>query len=336
MKRADIAKMVRPFADRLADDMTKLVEEHVGKMLDSARERAMASLREQLAGGGMPADEAPVVRRDVKPEKAIETTRTDRRAAIAAVATSKALPAPKRPSGRSTMRCSKCGELGFRSDGCGRTHNVVPKMDDDGDDEDEGPAVLAAAQVERVAPTAPKRGTRESMFVNTNTASTGQRKPKRSPDVERAITIAPKKLTRAVLDAGWAEVEVAGPAVEEPRPRVRGDCVGGERPCPWVGCRHHLYLDVDRDRGLIKINFPDAEPDELAETCSLDVADKGGQTLIEVGAVMNLTRERTRQLEVHGLLKLRARVDRDDAVDLAHPVSYDEAFASAGGGGAVW
>src|SRR4029077_6719314 len=27
------------------------------------------------------------------------------------------------------------------------------------------------------------------------------------------------------------------------RPRPRGDCVGGERPCPFVSCAHHLYLD---------------------------------------------------------------------------------------------
>jgi DNA-directed RNA polymerase sigma subunit (sigma70/sigma32) len=43
----------------------------------------------------------------------------------------------------------------------------------------------------------------------------------------------------------------------------------------------------------------------MAETCSLDVADRGGITLEEVGAILNLTRERIRQVEVRGLYKIR-------------------------------
>jgi hypothetical protein len=44
----------------------------------------------------------------------------------------------------------------------------------------------------------------------------------------------------------------------------------------------------------------------MTETCALDVADRGGTTLEEVGAIMNLTRERIRQVEVKGLAKLQA------------------------------
>src|ERR1019366_2346037 len=29
------------------------------------------------------------------------------------------------------------------------------------------------------------------------------------------------------------------------RPKTRGDCVDGPRPCPWAGCRQHLYLEVN-------------------------------------------------------------------------------------------
>ena len=29
-------------------------------------------------------------------------------------------------------------------------------------------------------------------------------------------------------------------ALQAERPRTRGDCVNGIRPCPWVGCGHHL------------------------------------------------------------------------------------------------
>jgi hypothetical protein len=89
------------------------------------------------------------------------------------------------------------------------------------------------------------------------------------------------------------------------RPRTRADCVHSSRPCLFVSCKHNLYLDVNSETGSIKLNFPDKEIWELEHTCALDVADKGGITLEEVGAIMNLTRERIRQVETRGLLKLR-------------------------------
>ena len=89
------------------------------------------------------------------------------------------------------------------------------------------------------------------------------------------------------------------------RPRVRGDCERGERPCPWVSCSHHLYLDVNLRTGSIKLNFPDLEPWELAETCSLDVADGVPATLERTGELMNITRERVRQIEISTTGKIR-------------------------------
>lgn len=95
------------------------------------------------------------------------------------------------------------------------------------------------------------------------------------------------------------------------RPKTRGECTElgrhGDRPCPWVGCKYHPYLDVNPETGTIKINFPDQEPWEINETCALDVADRGGVTLEEVGEILNLTRERVRQIEVRGTAKLRSR-----------------------------
>lgn len=83
------------------------------------------------------------------------------------------------------------------------------------------------------------------------------------------------------------------------RPRTRADCIDGPRPCPWVSCRHHLYLDVSPATRAVKLNFPDIEPGELPErgSCALDVADDGGCTLELTGELMNLTRERARQIE---------------------------------------
>lgn len=88
-----------------------------------------------------------------------------------------------------------------------------------------------------------------------------------------------------------------------PRPRTRGDCERGPRPCPWVSCHHHLYLDVLRS-GSIKVNFPDHEPDELEHSCALDVADDGPHRLERVGEIMNLSRERARQVQESALAKL--------------------------------
>lgn len=83
----------------------------------------------------------------------------------------------------------------------------------------------------------------------------------------------------------------------------------GPRPCPHVACRHHLYLDVSPKTGAIKLNFPDLEVWELEVSCALDVADMGGITLEDVGVIMNLTRERIRQLELKALARLEALRD---------------------------
>jgi hypothetical protein len=86
------------------------------------------------------------------------------------------------------------------------------------------------------------------------------------------------------------------------RPQTRSDCQDGVRPCPFVSCRYHLYLEVSPTTGSLKLNFPDLEVWELAESCALDVADRGGQSTEALGALLNLTAERARQLEQQALL----------------------------------
>lgn len=85
--------------------------------------------------------------------------------------------------------------------------------------------------------------------------------------------------------------------------------MSGPRPCPYAGCQYHLYLDVSLDTGSIKLNFPDLEVWEMGESCALDIADRGGMTLEDVGQIMNLTRERIRQLEVMVLDEVTAKAD---------------------------
>ncbi len=132
-----------------------------------------------------------------------------------------------------------------------------------------------------------------------------QRRSRRKREV-RARTISVKRMTKRELELG----RLLYPDVEDvQKPRTRAECLDGERPCPFVSCKHHLYLDVSARTGAIKLNFPDLEVWEMTETCALDVADRGGTTLEEVGAIMNLTRERIRQVEVKGLAKLQALKD---------------------------
>jgi hypothetical protein len=118
----------------------------------------------------------------------------------------------------------------------------------------------------------------------------------------RSKTIAMKRLTKEELRLG----ALLYPMPEDvERPATRADCKDMPRPCPFVSCKYHLYLDVNPETGSIKLNFPDLEVWEMKDTCALDVADKNGITLEEVGEIMNLTRERIRQVEVRGLLKLK-------------------------------
>jgi len=117
----------------------------------------------------------------------------------------------------------------------------------------------------------------------------------------RSKTIAGKRLTRE--ERRLAQLLVYPEEVD--RPQSRAECQSAARPCPFVSCAHHLYLDVNPQSGAIKLNFPHLEVWEMKETCALDVADRGGITLEEVGEILNLTRERIRQVEVRGLTKMR-------------------------------
>jgi len=71
-----------------------------------------------------------------------------------------------------------------------------------------------------------------------------------------------------------------------PPPATRAECAQGPRPCPHRGCRYSLP----------------------AGACTLDLADRDGLTLREVGAAMDTTAERVRQIEARALQKFRSRM----------------------------
>lgn len=102
------------------------------------------------------------------------------------------------------------------------------------------------------------------------------------------------------------------------RPRTRGDCKDGVRPCPWFSCRHHLGLDIHEpnDPEKIKLRFLvdlDSEAGESEfmsmSTCALDIADQDGATLEEVAQALGVTREGARLLErgAYGSMKASDR-----------------------------
>jgi hypothetical protein len=115
------------------------------------------------------------------------------------------------------------------------------------------------------------------------------------------------------------------PTVPAERPRLRAECIGGMRPCPWVSCRYHLaVVRVDRNGGMrvFARNLPmNADADlaeayvdgvadaivEMVESCALDIAERDGGTLEEVGQALGVTRECAGQIESGALGQARSR-----------------------------
>lgn len=99
------------------------------------------------------------------------------------------------------------------------------------------------------------------------------------------------------------------------RPRTRADCVHAERPCPWIGCRYHLFDELAPRLLMVPRDQLRDEPDErllnvlfgMEYSCSLDWAAKGPNTLDRIGGMFGVTRERIRQIQDKGLKRLKAR-----------------------------
>lgn len=146
---------------------------------------------------------------------------------------------------------------------------------------------------------------RREVAGSTESAAPHQENRRERATGGRVVSI--KRMPRIDLETGRraAEQDKRDGVVLSRRPKTRGERVGVERPCPFVSCRHHLYLDVVPG-GAIRINAPGLEPDEMPAdgSCSLDIADQGGETLERVGELMNFTRERTRQIEAAACAKL--------------------------------
>jgi len=112
-----------------------------------------------------------------------------------------------------------------------------------------------------------------------------------------------RRVTRGPVEAATAR-ELA--QLDALRPRCRAECAGVPRPCPFVGCRYNLYLEVHPTTGTIR--QPAWGPEEVwpGHSCVLDVieAEPQGLLLSQIGVVLHISRERARQLEARALQHL--------------------------------
>lgn len=150
----------------------------------------------------------------------------------------------------------------------------------------------------------------------------------------RAHTVSIKRIRTRLVSAEQADTS----DYRDPIPRTWGECIEralgtASNPCAHVRCKHNLLLDVSEETGSYKVTWPHLasghygdEYEQLPRhTCALRVADEGGMTLDEIGVMMNLTRERVRQIETKALLRLRDLSELvrvvDDEIDQYSPGS---------------
>lgn len=160
-----------------------------------------------------------------------------------------------------------------------------------------------------------------------------------TPDVPvgrlRKLTISAETFGSAGTQARRKWREFAGDEIvaypdDVDRPLTRGECRDMPRPRPFVSCSHHLYLDVNPS-GSLTVNFPHIGVHEMKESCSLDVADRAGITLEEVGAIVGVTRERIRQVEEIAVRKIARESGAELGIPVASP-SPARTFAGRGRG----
>lgn len=125
---------------------------------------------------------------------------------------------------------------------------------------------------------------------------------------EQAREIRRQRLEGETLDAEELELRRE---LDATRPRTRADCAAVLRPCHFLSCRHNLALEVTPSGSIRSLEVEKFE--ELAESCALDVAERGGITLEEVGSLLGVTRERVRQIEERAAALVRRKHEEIDA-----------------------
>lgn len=98
------------------------------------------------------------------------------------------------------------------------------------------------------------------------------------------------------------------------RPVNRSECRDAERPCPYVGCRYHLFLDI-MATGSIRFNFPGCQPSDLIHSCALDIADAGKHDLQDIAVLYGMTRGRAVEILDEAIEKIRTADHSDFEIE---------------------
>lgn len=123
------------------------------------------------------------------------------------------------------------------------------------------------------------------------------------------------RLPIASSDQATTQTMVALRAVGQP---VTRDQCPTERPCPWYGCRHHLWAVKDiqgrrHHRDPSEANGRGRVRRHSEATCALDIAEANpdGINRRTVGAMLGITRERVRQIEGVAVERMRMAVQME-------------------------
>ena len=147
----------------------------------------------------------------------------------------------------------------------------------------------------------------------------------------RPATLRASRVSLAVVQA-----EGEGLPTKYPRPHTYGDCMamglGTALPCPYVGCKYSLRIDVNPCNGSITLR------ETTTETCTLVVAERGGILPGEVGALIGIIRNAVDMVEAKAIDKLsRNALVRawGASVRCGEAAEYDDASGSRTEGDAL-
>ena len=122
-------------------------------------------------------------------------------------------------------------------------------------------------------------------------------------------------------------IEVVFPIVPDvferyPKPRCRDDCLGLPRPCPYVSCWWHTYLDL-KPNGEVVYNWGNRPVEDIPYwgSCVLDLADGGGIEEEELSEVLGMEIGAFRRFYESILRKLRHHKYADAFVGCFSPLT---------------
>ena len=125
-----------------------------------------------------------------------------------------------------------------------------------------------------------------------------------------------RKRTRGYSLRFSKQADAKKPLPPQPgRPRTRAQChpdaglPNSCRPCPWIGCKYHLWVDVN-SAGTIYLPYGDELPER--DSCALDVAEKNTEmTCAQIGAKMGFSETLVEHALKRLLRRMASRYDKD-------------------------